>query len=56
MRPTGTYGRRLVRATTGGPLTDTWRPRGTALITGGTGGLGGTWPEGSPSGASGTWS
>ncbi|WP_242705309.1 type I polyketide synthase [Streptomyces griseocarneus] len=39
VRPTGTYGRRLVRAT-GDPLTDTWRPRGTALITGGTGGLG----------------
>ncbi|USX54003.1 type I polyketide synthase [Lentzea sp. HUAS12] len=38
VRPTGVFGRRLVRApiTAGGD----WRPRGTALITGGTGGLG----------------
>ncbi|MEO3770600.1 type I polyketide synthase, partial [Micromonospora sp. B9E7] len=39
IRRTGTHGRRLVRVTTGadGP---SWRPAGTVLITGGTGGLG----------------
>ncbi|MEU1844085.1 type I polyketide synthase [Micromonospora sediminicola] len=42
LRPTGAYGRRLLRA----PLGDTpaprdWRPTGTALVTGGTGALGG---------------
>ncbi|WP_417801398.1 type I polyketide synthase, partial [Streptomyces heilongjiangensis] len=43
LRASGTYGRRLLRA----PLTDatppgpSWRPRGTVLITGGTGAVGG---------------
>src|SRR5205823_616446 len=39
LRASGTYGRRLTRA----PLPavrDTWRPGGTVLVTGGTGGVG----------------
>jgi NAD(P)-dependent dehydrogenase (short-subunit alcohol dehydrogenase family)/acyl carrier protein len=36
----GVYGRRLVRAASGGPRTE-WKLRGTVLITGGTGGYGG---------------
>ncbi|TDQ04391.1 acyl transferase domain-containing protein [Labedaea rhizosphaerae] len=41
VRPNGTFGRRLVRSPIGdkAPKRD-WRPRGTVLITGGTGGLG----------------
>ncbi|MBF6170054.1 type I polyketide synthase [Nocardia blacklockiae] len=39
LRDTGPYGRRLVRADSGGTA-DSWRARGTVLITGGTGGLG----------------
>ncbi|WP_458089996.1 type I polyketide synthase [Streptomyces malaysiensis] len=41
VRASGVHGRRLVRASV--PLTDAatpWRPRGTVLVTGGTGGLG----------------
>ncbi|WP_425435737.1 type I polyketide synthase [Lentzea kentuckyensis] len=38
VRTTGVFGRRLVRAAA--PTGDSWQPRGTALITGGTGGLG----------------
>ncbi len=42
LRPTGAYGRRLLRAPLGdAPAPRTWRPTGTALITGGTGALGG---------------
>nr|WP_175548187.1 type I polyketide synthase [Saccharopolyspora flava] len=37
LRPTGAHVRRLARASGAGPA---WRPRGTVLITGGTGGLG----------------
>nr|APD72080.1 type I polyketide synthase 15 [Streptomyces sp.] len=42
IRPSGVYGRRLLHAapTTGAPERP-WRGRGTALITGGTGGIGG---------------
>ncbi|WP_455682071.1 type I polyketide synthase [Streptomyces tendae] len=41
IRPTGTFVRRMVRATTDGTLPESpFRPRGTALITGGTGVLG----------------
>ncbi|WP_435858438.1 type I polyketide synthase, partial [Streptomyces sparsogenes] len=41
IRPTGTYGRRLVRAPLGDALPEGWAPaRGTVLITGGTGALG----------------
>ncbi|MFG2608536.1 SDR family NAD(P)-dependent oxidoreductase, partial [Streptomyces sp. NPDC048514] len=40
VRPSGTFGRRLVRATPRGAARTPWRPQGTALITGGTGGLG----------------
>ncbi|MET8413658.1 type I polyketide synthase, partial [Streptomyces sp. NPDC005195] len=41
IRPSGAFGRRLVHAAA--PLTDTqaWQPRGTVLVTGGTGALGG---------------
>ncbi|WP_439382906.1 type I polyketide synthase [Amycolatopsis lexingtonensis] len=39
VRPSGVFGRRLVRAT--GRKVREWRPRGTVLITGGTGALGG---------------
>ncbi|MEZ0090843.1 type I polyketide synthase [Streptacidiphilus sp. EB129] len=39
LRPTGAYGRRLVRAAQGPPR-PSWRPTGTVLVTGGTGGLG----------------
>ncbi|MEV5980607.1 type I polyketide synthase [Streptomyces sp. NPDC052114] len=42
VRATGTYGRRLVRAPLGDAAADDWTPgRGTVLITGGTGALGG---------------
>ncbi|MFE7130822.1 SDR family NAD(P)-dependent oxidoreductase [Streptomyces sp. NPDC057638] len=40
IRSTGLMARRLVRAPAGGPATP-WRPRGTVLITGGTGAIGG---------------
>ncbi|MBF6059307.1 SDR family NAD(P)-dependent oxidoreductase [Nocardia terpenica] len=41
LRPAGAFGRRLVRATaTGAPASPRWRPAGTVLITGGTGGIG----------------
>ncbi|SFQ99950.1 Acyl transferase domain-containing protein [Lentzea waywayandensis] len=40
VRPSGVFGRRLVRAS-GGRKVREWRPRGTVLITGGTGALGG---------------
>ncbi|WP_425442008.1 type I polyketide synthase [Saccharopolyspora flava] len=39
VRSSGVFGRRLHRAPRG-PRTDEWQPRGTVLITGGTGGLG----------------
>ncbi|WXK00954.1 SDR family NAD(P)-dependent oxidoreductase [Saccharopolyspora sp. ID03-671] len=39
IRSAGVFGRRLNRAPRG-PRTDEWQPRGTVLITGGTGGLG----------------
>ncbi|WP_411144265.1 type I polyketide synthase [Streptomyces sp. x-80] len=42
IRPSGVFGRRLVHATpTAGAPARRWQGRGTALITGGTGGLGG---------------
>jgi acyl transferase domain-containing protein/short-subunit dehydrogenase/acyl carrier protein len=41
LRPSGVFGRRLVRATGPRGTGDGWRPRGTVLITGGTGALGG---------------
>ncbi|WP_328348239.1 type I polyketide synthase [Micromonospora sp. NBC_00421] len=42
LRRAGTFGRRLLRAPLGGaPAARTWRPTGTALVTGGTGALGG---------------
>ncbi|AEW99638.1 type I polyketide synthase [Streptantibioticus cattleyicolor] len=42
VRPSGLYARRLVPApATERPGRDPWRPRGTVLVTGGTGGLGG---------------
>ncbi|WP_338894329.1 SDR family NAD(P)-dependent oxidoreductase [Streptomyces sp. TG1A-60] len=41
LRPAGVFGRRMVRAPReGAPRPDMWRPRGTVLITGGTGALG----------------
>ncbi|NEY36682.1 SDR family NAD(P)-dependent oxidoreductase, partial [Streptomyces sp. PRKS01-65] len=41
VRPTGVFGRRLVRAPLAGAApVRSWSPRGTVLITGGTGGLG----------------
>ncbi|MFJ8677654.1 type I polyketide synthase [Streptomyces sp. NPDC093589] len=40
LRTSGTFGRRLVRATPSGAERVPWQPGGTALITGGTGGLG----------------
>ncbi|MGW7377403.1 type I polyketide synthase [Streptomyces venezuelae] len=43
VRPTGTHTRRLTHAPTPSPGTDgeaAWQPRGTTLITGGTGGIG----------------
>jgi len=42
IRPSGPYGRRMVRAPLGAPVPGDrlWHPRGTVLITGGTGGLG----------------
>ncbi|WP_432046544.1 type I polyketide synthase [Streptomyces asiaticus] len=39
IRPSGMFARRLARATRPGPGV-VWRPRGTVLVTGGTGGLG----------------
>ncbi|MEU8874104.1 type I polyketide synthase [Streptomyces javensis] len=39
IRPTGLFARRLARATRVDPRAE-WRPRGTVLVTGGTGGLG----------------
>ncbi|MEU8686625.1 type I polyketide synthase, partial [Streptomyces sp. NPDC048611] len=42
LRASGAYGRRLVRAPLAGtPARRTWRPRGTVLVTGGTGAVGG---------------
>ncbi|UED87989.1 type I polyketide synthase [Streptomyces profundus] len=42
LRPGGAFGRRLVRAPLpDGPAPEPWRPRGTVLITGGTGAVGG---------------
>ncbi|HEU5469842.1 MAG TPA: SDR family NAD(P)-dependent oxidoreductase [Actinophytocola sp.] len=42
IRPSGGYGRRLVRAATSGtPAARSWRPSGTVLVTGGTGAIGG---------------
>ncbi|AZS76236.1 polyketide synthase [Streptomyces lydicus] len=42
LRSSGAYGRRLVRAPLAGtPAQRTWRPRGTVLVTGGTGAVGG---------------
>ncbi|MGY3518265.1 type I polyketide synthase [Micromonospora sp. PTRAS2] len=42
LRRAGAFGRRLLRAPLGdAPATRTWRPSGTALVTGGTGALGG---------------
>ncbi|MEZ0093492.1 SDR family NAD(P)-dependent oxidoreductase, partial [Streptacidiphilus sp. EB129] len=42
VRRSGVFGRRLVRARAGDGVSDrSWRPRGTVLITGGTGALGG---------------
>nr|AKA59090.1 type-I PKS [Streptomyces sp. WAC2288] len=40
LRGSGTFVRRLIRATPGQPERRTWQPHGTALITGGTGGIG----------------
>ncbi|MEV8633594.1 type I polyketide synthase [Streptosporangium sp. NPDC051023] len=40
IRADGVYGRRIARAVRSGAAKGAWRPRGTALITGGTGGLG----------------
>ncbi|MEU3188555.1 type I polyketide synthase [Streptomyces sp. NPDC006923] len=40
IRASGTFGRRLVRPVPSLSTADTWEPRGTVLVTGGTGGLG----------------
>nr|WP_217215523.1 type I polyketide synthase [Streptomyces sp. AC550_RSS872] len=40
LRPSGAFGRRLVRATPRPVAGAAWRPRGTVLVTGGTGALG----------------
>ncbi|MEU5547954.1 type I polyketide synthase, partial [Streptomyces sioyaensis] len=40
VRSSGVFGRRLVHASAGDGTADGWRPRGTVLITGGTGALG----------------
>ncbi|MEU7941523.1 type I polyketide synthase [Microbispora bryophytorum] len=40
IRPAGLFGRRLVTAPRPEPAAEPWRPRGTVLVTGGTGGLG----------------
>ncbi|MFJ2444560.1 SDR family NAD(P)-dependent oxidoreductase, partial [Streptomyces sp. NPDC087658] len=40
LRPTGTFGRRLVHATAPASPAGGWSPRGTVLVTGGTGALG----------------
>ncbi len=39
IRGSGVFARRLARAPLAGPAKRTWRPRGTVLVTGGTGGL-----------------
>ncbi|MFE9423307.1 type I polyketide synthase [Kitasatospora sp. NPDC006697] len=41
LRPAGAFARRLVRAPRTGAPEGSWRPRGTVLVTGGTGALGG---------------
>ncbi|MGW6293897.1 type I polyketide synthase, partial [Streptomyces sp. NPDC055058] len=41
LRATGAHGRRLVHAPGADTPAETWRPRGTVLVTGGTGALGG---------------
>ncbi len=41
LRAAGTFARRLVRARAGAAVASGWKPRGTVLVTGGTGGLGG---------------
>ena len=41
LRPSGVFARRLVRAPASPPAGTRWRPRGTVLVTGGTGALGG---------------
>ncbi|MEU1806789.1 type I polyketide synthase, partial [Streptomyces sp. NPDC019937] len=41
VRPSGVFAARLVRDTAASDDTDSWRPRGTVLVTGGTGALGG---------------
>ncbi|MEV4617039.1 SDR family NAD(P)-dependent oxidoreductase, partial [Kitasatospora sp. NPDC049258] len=41
LRPAGAFGRRLVPAAPPGEAAEPWQPRGTVLITGGTGALGG---------------
>ncbi|AZQ70587.1 SDR family NAD(P)-dependent oxidoreductase [Streptomyces luteoverticillatus] len=45
LRPSGAYGRRVIRTGAGRPAgteaDGTWRPRGTVLVTGGTGAIGG---------------
>ncbi|MDC0773289.1 SDR family NAD(P)-dependent oxidoreductase [Streptomyces sp. HD] len=41
LRPSGTFGRRLVRIAPGSAAGEGWTPRGTVLVTGGTGALGG---------------
>ncbi|MFD4509060.1 type I polyketide synthase [Streptomyces sp. NPDC058457] len=42
LRPGGAYGRRIARAPLpDGPAPEPWRPRGTVLVTGGTGAVGG---------------
>ncbi|WP_461029855.1 SDR family NAD(P)-dependent oxidoreductase, partial [Streptomyces sparsus] len=41
VRPNGLFGRRMVKAESAPAGKDTWQPRGTVLITGGTGALGG---------------
>ncbi|WP_455568945.1 type I polyketide synthase [Streptomyces leeuwenhoekii] len=41
VRTGAAYGRRLVRAAPAAPSDEGWRPRGTVLVTGGTGALGG---------------
>jgi acyl transferase domain-containing protein len=40
VRPSGLFGRRLLQAPLSGAPERQWRPRGTVLVTGGTGGLG----------------
>ncbi|MET8170637.1 type I polyketide synthase, partial [Streptomyces sp. NPDC005329] len=40
VRASGAFGRRLLHAPAGSPVAAEWRPAGTVLVTGGTGGLG----------------